>query len=277
MRELREIDRLNRERLEQIRTVEQPQVRQVRPTAADQARTRADALRALEQPELVLRQLEEARQEEEPQGGVPLQVERILQQADPVTRKLYETVLKYQRDPKAAVAEGLIHAGSVGAFNADTAQREQAAERGPEPDAGAFVPPAMEAPHLPPAGEQVLEQLREETRRRGGQPHRPGSWEKLPFVFKREDNSAYEELIQRLEEQRTQQTIQQPVREEITRQSTSETQINEFNRQVVDHTTEDITALINRTMAQQMNQITSQVYRQMERKLQSERNRRGRF
>ena len=277
MRELREIDRLNRERVERIRTMEQPQVRQVRPTAADQARTRADALRALEQPELVLRQLEEARQEEPTQGSVPPQVEQILRQADPMTRKLYETVVKYQRDPRAAVAEGLVHASNVGAFNADTAQRQAAAEQPGEGAALHFPSPATEEPQLPPAGEQALEHLREGARRRGAQPHRPGSWEKLPFVFKREDNSAYEELIQRLEEQRTQQTIQQPVHEEITRQSTSQTQINEINRQVVDHTTEDITALINRTMAQQMNQITSQVYRQMERRLQTERNRRGRF
>ncbi len=278
MRELREIDRLNRERVERLRDAEQPQVRQVRPTAADQARTRADALRALEQPELVLRQLEEARQEEEPQGGVPPQVEQILRQADPVTRKLYETVLKYQQNPRAATAEGLIHASNVGAFNADTAQRQAAAEQREEGAAIRYPSstPAAE-PQLPPAGEQALERLREGARRRGAQPHRPGSWEKLPFVFKREDNSAYEELIQRLEEQRTQQTIQQPVHEEVTRQSTSETQINDFNRQVVNHTTEDITALINRTMAQQMNQITSQVYRQMERRLQTERNRRGRF
>ena len=277
LEQLREIDRLNRERLERIQTVQPPPVRQVTATPADQARTRADALRALEQPELVLRQLAQAEEGQEQEvSGIPPQVEHLLQQADPLTRRLYETVLRYERNPGEAIAQGLVHAGNVGAFNADMARRQEAAA--PELEHVHIPqPPRQEPPTLPRPGEQVLETLREETRRRGGVSHRPGAWEKVPFIFKREDNTSLEEVLQRLEEQRTQRTVQQTAQEEITHQSSSQIQVNDLHQQVVEHTTEDITALINRTMAQQMNQITSQVYRQMERKLQTERSRRGRF
>jgi hypothetical protein len=46
---------------------------------------------------------------------------------------------------------------------------------------------------------------------------------------------------------------------------------------MVAQTTEDITELVNRTLARQMRTISDQVYRQMEKKLQVERSRRGRL
>ena len=42
-------------------------------------------------------------------------------------------------------------------------------------------------------------------------------------------------------------------------------------------TVEDSTALVNRTLAGQMKTISDQVYRQMEKRLQLERSRRGRM
>ena len=234
LEQLREIDRLNRERLERIQTVQPPPVRQVTATPADQARTRADALRALEQPELVLRQLAQAEEGQEQEvSGIPPQVEHLLQQADPLTRRLYETVLRYERNPGEAIAQGLVHAGNVGAFNADMARRQEAAA--PELEHVHIPqPPRQEPPTLPRPGEQVLETLREETRRRGGVSHRPGAWEKVPFIFKREDNTSLEEVLQRLEEQRTQRTVQQTAQEEITHQSSSQIQVNDLHQQVVD-------------------------------------------
>ena len=50
-----------------------------------------------------------------------------------------------------------------------------------------------------------------------------------------------------------------------------------MEHKVVTQTTEDITELVNRTLSRQMKTISDQVYRQMEKRLQSERNRRGRF
>ena len=45
----------------------------------------------------------------------------------------------------------------------------------------------------------------------------------------------------------------------------------------IDLVVEDITELVNRTLARQMRTISDQVYRQMEKRLQAERSRRGRL
>ena len=50
-----------------------------------------------------------------------------------------------------------------------------------------------------------------------------------------------------------------------------------LNQKVAVQNAEDIQALVNRTLSKQMNRITDQVYQQMEKRLQKERFRRGRF
>ena len=53
--------------------------------------------------------------------------------------------------------------------------------------------------------------------------------------------------------------------------------VHQVEKKVVAQTTEDITELVNRTLARQMRSISDQVYRQMEKRLQTERSRRGRW
>ena len=65
--------------------------------------------------------------------------------------------------------------------------------------------------------------------------------------------------------------------EQVTRQQVTETQVNDLTRQTITQTGEDITQLINRTLARQMHTISEKVYQQMEKRLQTERYRRGRF
>ena len=55
-----------------------------------------------------------------------------------------------------------------------------------------------------------------------------------------------------------------------------QTEVTQAQHRLVAETTEDVTEVINRTLARQMRTISDQVYRQIERKLQSERSRRGR-
>ena len=65
--------------------------------------------------------------------------------------------------------------------------------------------------------------------------------------------------------------------ESVVRQNVRESEIHSINNKVVAQSAEDIQALVNRTLSKQMNTITERVYQQMEKRLQTERFRRGRF
>ena len=65
--------------------------------------------------------------------------------------------------------------------------------------------------------------------------------------------------------------------EQVTQRQSRQVDVNQIEHKVVTQTTEDITELINRTLARQMRSISDQVYRQMEKRLQTERSRRGRL
>jgi hypothetical protein len=271
-RELREIDRRNRERETYFRTLQQTERMQVQTQQADTKRTMRDAMRALEQPELVLRELQETGEQSE-KTRTPAALEHILQGVDPATRQILETVLQYEKNPEAALADGKIQRSNLGMLHADTAKFR---------DEPAVIlhreKPVMEEHFTQLTAEEirVFEQFREQPQQ-PRQTRRQGQWDKAPIVLRRQDNTAMEELVERLEEQRVRQQENRTIYEESVRNTTVRTELEDQMRSVVTHSTEDITELINRTMARQMNTITDQVYRQMERKLQTERSRRGRF
>src|SRR5699024_11106495 len=63
----------------------------------------------------------------------------------------------------------------------------------------------------------------------------------------------------------------------VTRHTVQQSEIHSMNNRISVQTAEDIQALVNRTLSKQMNVITDRVYQQMEKRLQTERFRRGRF
>lgn len=65
--------------------------------------------------------------------------------------------------------------------------------------------------------------------------------------------------------------------ETVTVENIHKVETETITQEIVNKTTEDITDIINRTLARQLGTITERVYGQMERKLQTERARRGRF
>ena len=78
-----------------------------------------------------------------------------------------------------------------------------------------------------------------------------------------------------LSQRQTKEVVRETEQKTVTREQVSETEINNVQKQVVQRTTEDIAEMINRTLAQQIGSISERVYGQMERRLQSERARRG--
>ena len=81
--------------------------------------------------------------------------------------------------------------------------------------------------------------------------------------------------MEQLEQRRTNEVRQTEETHTVTQETVNETQINNIRQQVVERTAEDIAELVNRTLARQIGAISDKVYGQMERRLQSERARRG--
>ena len=95
-------------------------------------------------------------------------------------------------------------------------------------------------------------------------------------MHKTEQRSVDEELIEKLEQQR--QTVQQTEQTKVTeqREHIEMQQIEQTQRRTIERTSEDVTELINRTLARQLGTISDKVYSQMEKRLRMERARRGR-
>ena len=198
--------------------------------------------------------------------------EEILNRVDPASRAAYEQILAYQKDPEGTLAKGILRQASMGAFQAEVQRVMQ--EHRPEP---AFEPVDLEqqTTFVREQSEVVLERfyqkqpqfLREEIR----QP------QAVKIVHKEAPPQVTEELMEQLEQQRTQSTVKTVTNEEITRTQTHQVDLNQVEHKIVTQTTQDITELVNKTLARQMRTISDQVYRQMEKRLQTERSRRGRF
>ena len=269
---IREIDRQNRAILKSL----PPESRKSEPTplpAPDFRRTLKDSLRALSEPEALLREITEKRRAEE---SAPLALthreEMLLRQLPPEERKVYEAVLAYGKDPEGALAQGVLRPGSLGELYGAIRQAERPAAELTHPAAAE----AEETERITERVETVLEQILGPLprRERRTEAHTP------PPAVKIIHKTAPEELSEeeRTERQRTLTTVQTDSRhEEVRRHEERQVDVTRQERTLVSETAEDITALVNRTLAGQMRSISDQVYRQMEKRLQMERNRRGRL
>lgn len=276
LEEMTRIDQHNRTVLQAVQQENRKRETRI-PTGPDIQRTMRDALRALEEPERVLQELRAAR--EKPAATVhpefTPQEEALLRQAAPEERAVYEAVLAYQKDPEGALARGLLRQENMGALYA--ALQEAAREKPLE-----LEHPGAEAPRqrelLREQSETVLEQFRRlpsmgRTVPLEGETPPPA----VKMIHKQAPPDVTEELMEQLEEQRLRGTVRTEVNEQVNRKQSHRVDVSQMERTVVAQTTEDITELVNRTLARQMRTISDQVYRQMEKRLQAERSRRGRL
>lgn len=276
LEEMTRIDQHNRTILQAVQAESQRKETRI-PTGPDIQRTMRDALRALNEPESVLREVYAQRNEPIAMAHPELspREEALLLQAEPEERAVYEAVLAYQKDPEGALAKGLLKPGNLGAFHAELQKvvREEA---------------PLELEHPSEEAQRQRELLREQSEavleRFHHLPVKPRSVveETAPppavkIVHKQAAPDVTEELLEQLEEQRTRSTVYTDTHEEVTRRQSHQVDVNQMERKVVAQTTEDITELVNRTLARQMRTISDQVYRQMEKRLQAERSRRGRL
>lgn len=269
---LREIDRQNRTMLKSL----PPEGRRSDPAplpAPDFRRTLTDSLRALSEPEALLRELAEKRQaEESAPPALTHREEMLLRQLPPEERRVYEAVLAYGKDPEGALAQGVLRPGSLGELSGAIRQAERPAAELTHPAAAEAEATERITERVETVLEEILGPLPRRERRT--ETHTP------PPAVKIVHKTAPEELSEEehTKRQRTLTTVQTDSRrEEVRRHEERQVDVTRQERTLVSETAEDITALVNRTLAGQMRSISDQVYRQMERRLQMERSRRGRL
>lgn len=269
--QLRQIDRRNREMRELIERTAVP--RTAASVSPDRARTLSQSLRALQAPETVLREI--AAQEQARQSNAPAftpQELRLLEVSDPQTKALYERILAYQNNPQAALEEGLLRPAAPGALQMELHQ--------------VSAPPSSEAPGAllrtaPENAEVYGETLRPV--HAAAVPHPSVQYEssaavnRIRLVHRRQEEEERQELLRSMGEQRISErmTTQEERRTVHTRKES--TAFEQTREQTVQHVTKDVTELVNQTLQRQMRTISDQVYRQIEKRLQMERSRRGRF
>ena len=95
------------------------------------------------------------------------------------------------------------------------------------------------------------------------------------MVHRAPEPSVSEELLELLEQRRLNETHEVTETHTVTKEQVNQTEVNNVRQQMVEKSTEDITEMINRTLARQIGTISDRVYGQMERRLRSERARRG--
>ena len=272
-REVDEIERRNRERFESINISRIEKTAEHLPVP-DRAKTLNASLRALESPEAVMQELlSSPAPTKHPTSGVSPEAEVYLSNADEATRQIFEAVLRYEKNPEATRQEKLFHVGSIGEFNAATTLHAQTATP-PQQD---IIKQQREKTLHTERQETVLERFNELPSKhqtvKGEQELPP----RVPIIHRQEQNQFSEELLERLEQQRNQVSTTQIITDEVSNRQVHEITQNEINTQVVTQNTEEITRLVNQTLAKQMNAISDKVYHQMEKRLQTERSRRGRF
>ena len=274
--ELRQIDQRNREIHQRLLEVQAAQQKgeQPPPSPPDRSKLMADALRSMDAPEQVIRELLEqptAQKAKAPQP--PQQLDLMLNQADAATRSLYESILLYESDPASARDRGIVPA-SLGGLNSEAARQRREGAQLLEQLEHTRRESAVERERT----ETVLEHIRQDAAQEERAPQAPTPQRSpLHFVHRQQEDQFTDELLERLEQRQTTAVRQEVSTQTVTRQIQEQIQNVDINQTLVTQTSEDITALINRTLAKQMNLISDKVYHQMEKRLQTERYRRGRF
>ena len=269
------IDRRNREMLERVQHARIREIEQKRTEVrrGDTGRVITDALRALDDPGQVLGELLAQPAPQPARLDLPPDARTLLSQADEPTRRMLEAVLRHESDPSAPLPAQMQTAAPA-LLNA------QAAAEGWNETADAPAPAAQEEAQqralLREAAHTAAQYMapREAQHRAVQDGRRPPA--PLEFVHKTEQRAVSEELLERIEQQR--QTVRQLEETQVSEQHERlETQqLDRTVQRTIEKTGEDVTELINRTLARQLGTISDKVYSQMEKRLRLERARRGR-
>lgn len=270
-RELREVNERNREHFEALQ-IEHLHTTETQTPVEDRRKTLEISKRALESPETVLRELRESAENGAKPGALSPEAALRLQHADPETRAILEAALRRESGEGAGQPGPQFREGSPGQINAAALESLRSLEPAPEAEFSA-VEKTLAEEHT----RTLLERIAEPAAAAAVSQFAPAPPKKLSLIHKREQEFLSDELLEQLQNRQTSRT-----QETETFETQTDRRIEEFSKtgtttRLTAETQEDVTELVNRTLARQMNEISDKVYRQMEKRLQSERSRRGRF
>ncbi len=275
VRELREIDRNNREiqkRIEQQRLISSFTAR---PQAViDKKRVMSDALRAVNAPEQVIKEILQAPPAHLEHLHLSPEAEFFLSQTDSTTREILRTALAYQENPQAAAASGKVAPGNLAQLNLENRLPEQLSDTVVQQT----EQQRQEITELQKTRRTLLDEIQQAKMAASpaAAPEKERRITPVRFVYKQEGPPPAEDENELNPPNRTATKTEDSI-SSVTRHTVQQSEIHSMNNRISVQTAEDIQALVNRTLSKQMNVITDRVYQQMEKRLQTERFRRGRF
>jgi hypothetical protein len=268
--QLDEFDRKNKEAAKVINE----KLAQKAPKPADpkpaSAKVITDSLRALENPAQLFAEILEEEAKIEHPAAFSREEQAVLSVADDVTRKIYESIIKQQNQ---GINSDMLDAGTkINSFNEEIREIERRTE--------AIITHRTEELHKESETvfnntETFIEQQRvkhvQTSQKTAGVFTSP-----VKIVHKSAEQSILpEEIIERLTQSRTENVHETVNIETTVNKTVTENEINNLIKEHTAKSREDITALVNNTIARQMSTISDRVYNSMERRLSLERARRG--
>ncbi len=268
--QIRQINQQNLERLERFREMQKELAPGPGRRPAAQRDMRRDSLKALQDPQGLLREYEEERRRaaQEEQG----RAQKLMELLPVQTRRVYERLEEYlgaQRDgaPQGPQAQGAVRMLLRDIRQAQTVHRETEQTR------------EEELRRIQESSETVLERWGEaasseaeavRTLRQEQEKSR------IALFHKSTQQQIDQEMLESLMEQnRTTQGKRLVDHEEVQDRQTVSRTVHQQTQQVVNRETEDITEMIQKGVRQQMGELSEQIYSRLEKRLQNEKKRRG--
>ena len=212
----------------------------------------------------------------EPVPPVDSALETVLAHTDETTRRIFEAVRRYESNPAQAVQSGMIRPSNAGEFNAAVGEARERTVKEAEQTLRRHA--VKEDETVRSLVETVAKQVQEAPPPEVPAQERSRSWESLPrvpIVHRKTGSGDDEELRELLEHRKRAEHAEVNPPPPLKRETEVIEDAGRIGRQTAEKAAEDITEIVNRTLARQLGTISEKVYSRMEKKLQSERARRG--
>lgn len=267
-RQMTQINEQNFARLERVQQLSQ-QFQSHTDVHIDRRRAREDVLRALEQPQEVL--LEYLNEQTPAESRAQEQRELLRDIYDEDTIRIFETLERYRREPEKLLMQGIVSADPVGQMERDIRLQHLITQQ----------MTAQEQEHYEQQTVHALERLRTQTDRRLAEDVVRRETEnrrtsRLELLHREQETTLDEEVLESL---RT--VSRQTTREEVhtgeqhnERSVVEQTVTNRVNALEL-HNEEELAEMVSRNIRQQLRGMSDQVYRKLEKRMDSERRRRG--
>lgn len=267
-RQMTQINEQNLARMERVQQLMQ-QFQSHTDVHIDRRRAREDVLRALEQPQEVL--LEYLGEQTPAESRVQEQKELLREIYDEDTIRIFETLERYRKEPEKLLMQGIVSADPVGQMERDIQLQHLLTQQTLTQEQEQY---AQQTVH-------EVEQIRTETNRRLAEDvvrreEEQRRTSRLELLHREQETALDEELLEELRSINRQTTREDVHTNEQhhERSVVEQTVTNRVNALEL-HNEEELAEMVSRNIRQQLRGMSDQVYRKLEKRMDSERRRRG--